>query len=168
MSLGSWYISRGRIDRPTFWLKYFLPIFVAGVLASILDSLLFGTETTEVTTSSGSFAATYTPGVIGTIVTLATVVPSISSAVTRLHDTGRSAWWLLIALVPIAGFIVLVVFWCLPGQPQPNKYGPPAGGAKGLQDPGYPQQQPYGQQPYGQQQGYGQQGYGQQPPYGQQ
>lgn len=144
MSIGSWYISRGRIDRPTFWLKYFLPIFAAGVVASILDGVLFGTDTTDVTTTSTSFAANYTPGVLGAIVTLATIVPSISSSVTRLHDTGRSAWWLLIGLIPFVGIIVLIVFWCLPGETQPNRFGPPTGRTVGLQDPGYPQQA-YGQ-----------------------
>jgi len=44
--------------------------------------------------------------------------------VRRLHDTGRSGWWLLIALVPIVGVIVLLVFMLLDSQPGDNGYGP--------------------------------------------
>lgn len=159
MSLGSWYVSRGRIDRPTFWLKYFLPLAVLGIVASVVDGALTGDVTTTTTATSASVF--WTPGPVYWVVLLLTLVPSISSSVTRLHDTGRSGWWMLIALIPLAGFIVLIVFWALEGQPQPNQYGPPTTGAQGFADPGYPQQG-YGQQ------GYGQQGYGQQPPYGQQ
>jgi uncharacterized membrane protein YhaH (DUF805 family) len=54
---------------------------------------------------------------------LAVVIPSLAVAVRRLHDTGRSGWWLLIALVPIAGAIALIVFLCLDGEAGSNKHG---------------------------------------------
>jgi uncharacterized membrane protein YhaH (DUF805 family) len=41
---------------------------------------------------------------------LATLLPQLAAATRRLHDTGRSGWWQLIGLVPIIGFIVLIVF----------------------------------------------------------
>ncbi|MEI9903428.1 MAG: DUF805 domain-containing protein [Asticcacaulis sp.] len=51
------------------------------------------------------------------------------SASARLHDTDRSAWWLLIALIPLIGAIVLLVFMCLKGTSGPNKFGAdPLGG----------------------------------------
>ncbi len=44
----------------------------------------------------------------------------------RLHDTGRSGWWLLVNLIPIVGsLIMLVVLWVLPGDPRANQYGEP-------------------------------------------
>ncbi len=55
---------------------------------------------------------------------LAVLVPSLAVAVRRLHDTDRSGWWLLIALVPVVGGIVLLVFACLEGTRGNNKYGP--------------------------------------------
>ena len=49
--------------------------------------------------------------------TLATFLPNIAVSVRRLHDTNRSGWWLLLYLVPVIGWIVLIVFWVEPGQP---------------------------------------------------
>jgi uncharacterized membrane protein YhaH (DUF805 family) len=45
-------------------------------------------------------------------------------AVRRLHDTGRSGWWILIGLVPLIGPIVLIVFYVTDSQPGTNQYGP--------------------------------------------
>lgn len=58
------------------------------------------------------------------IYTLAILLPSIAVLVRRLHDTGRSAWWLLIALVPVVGGIVLLVFMVLDSDAGENQYGP--------------------------------------------
>ena len=57
------------------------------------------------------------------VVSLGLVIPSLAVGVRRLHDTDRSGWWLLLGLVPFGG-IVLLVFYCLEGQPAPNRYGP--------------------------------------------
>ncbi|AWL87335.1 hypothetical protein AMK14_09505 [Streptomyces sp. TSRI0445] len=53
----------------------------------------------------------------------ATLIPSLAVAVRRLHDTGRSGWWLLIALVPLVGAIVLIVFLASEGKPETNEHG---------------------------------------------
>jgi uncharacterized membrane protein YhaH (DUF805 family) len=53
---------------------------------------------------------------------LALLIPSISIAARRLHDTGRSGWWQLIALIPLVGFIVLIVFLAQEGHDE-NEYG---------------------------------------------
>ena len=55
--------------------------------------------------------------------TLAVLVPSIAVSVRRLHDTGRSGWWLLIGLVPLVGLIVLLVFFFQDSAPGDNQYG---------------------------------------------
>ena len=54
---------------------------------------------------------------------LAILIPSIAVAIRRLHDTNRSGWWLLIALIPFIGALVLLVFYVLPGTVGPNKFG---------------------------------------------
>jgi uncharacterized membrane protein YhaH (DUF805 family) len=55
---------------------------------------------------------------------LFTLIPSLAVGVRRLHDTGRSAWWLLIALIPLLGSLVLLIFMVLDSQSGSNKYGP--------------------------------------------
>jgi uncharacterized membrane protein YhaH (DUF805 family) len=61
---------------------------------------------------------------------LAVLLPSLSVGVRRLHDTGRSGWWLLLALVPVIGDLVLIVFFILDSTPGDNKYGPHPAGAR--------------------------------------
>ena len=55
---------------------------------------------------------------------LAVLIPSLAVAVRRLHDTDKSGWWLLIALVPFIGSIILLVFLCTDGTPGDNQFGP--------------------------------------------
>jgi len=101
---------------------------------------------------------------------LAVFMPSLAMLVRRFHDQDKSGLFALLALIPYANGIILIIFGCIDGTPGPNRFGP---SPKGLN-------QAYGQQPYGQpayapQPGYGQQPYGapqqpyqQQPPqYGQ-
>jgi uncharacterized membrane protein YhaH (DUF805 family) len=47
---------------------------------------------------------------------LATLLPSITAAARRLHDTNRSGWWQLIVFIPIIGWIVLIVFLAQEGK----------------------------------------------------
>ena len=51
------------------------------------------------------------------------VPASISAVVRRLHDLGKSGWWYWIALIPLVGSILLLVWTVMDGEPQPNAYG---------------------------------------------
>lgn len=55
--------------------------------------------------------------ILGGVFSLATLLPSIAAAARRLHDTNRSGWWQLVAIVPVVGIIVLVVFLAQEGRP---------------------------------------------------
>jgi uncharacterized membrane protein YhaH (DUF805 family) len=128
MSFGNWYVSRGRITRRTYWLFYFLPILAASVVAAVIDAVI-----------GSNVGGGY--GVVGFLVGVGTIVPWISSSVTRLHDRDHSAWWLLFGLIPLVGGILLLVqIGFLPGTEGPNKYGPPPPPAGGpVPEPAYPQ-----------------------------
>ena len=63
-------------------------------------------------------------GILSGLYSLAVILPALALAVRRLHDTGRSGWWLLIGLVPLVGPIVLIVFYVTDSQPGSNEYGP--------------------------------------------
>lgn len=98
----------GRARRSEFW-WFALFVFGAHIVLGILDGLLFGT--------GGG-------GLIGSLFSLAVLLPSITVAGRRLHDIGRSAWWLLICLIPVAGWLVLLWWYIQPGEVGPNEYGP--------------------------------------------
>ncbi|MDC4435799.1 DUF805 domain-containing protein [Acinetobacter baumannii] len=60
---------------------------------------------------------------LATLAMLITLIPNIAVNVRRLHDINRSGWWMLIALVPIVG-VLLLLFWAAQeGNPLANQYG---------------------------------------------
>lgn len=62
------------------------------------------------------------------LVSLALLLPYLAVAVRRLHDTGRSGATMFLALIPMIGAIVLLVFLASSGTGAPNRYGDPAEG----------------------------------------
>ena len=101
---------RGRARRSEYW-WFSLFLLLVGILASVLDSAL-GVD------FEGS------GGPVSLLVNLAVLLPSLAVAVRRLHDIDRTGWWLLLALIPIVGWIVLLVFALQNGTPGPNRFGP--------------------------------------------
>jgi len=99
----------GRSGRPAYWL-YTFTYFIILVVLIILDGVI------------GTLSADGV-GALSGIAMLVHLIPSLSITVRRLHDTGRSGWWLLIGLIPLVGIIVLIVFACLPPQPGSNRFG---------------------------------------------
>ena len=75
----------GRAVRSEYW-WFMLFIFIAGGICSTISNVLGG------------------------VFSLATLLPCLSAATRRLHDTNRSGWWQLIALIPLIGFIIIIVF----------------------------------------------------------
>ena len=55
---------------------------------------------------------------------LAILLPGLAVAIRRLHDIGKSGWFVLLALIPIVGSIILIVFYVKDSEPGENKYGP--------------------------------------------
>jgi uncharacterized membrane protein YhaH (DUF805 family) len=107
----------GRARRTEFWM-FVLFNAIAVIILTILDNLL-GLSSS----SMGGGSIVVTSGLLTGIYQLAVLVPSLAVGARRLHDTGRSGWWQLIALIPIVGAIILIVFFATDGQPQPNQYG---------------------------------------------
>lgn len=52
-----------------------------------------------------------------------TFIPGIAVSVRRLHDIGRSGWWLLLAIIPGFGWVILFLFFCIDSEIGVNKYG---------------------------------------------
>ncbi len=95
----------GRSSRSEYWwycLFTFCLSFVLGII--------FG---------SNSVAGEAVQGVVS----LALLLPGLGLAVRRLHDTGRSGWWLLLCLTVIGAFVI-IYWYCLDSQRGDNQYGP--------------------------------------------
>jgi uncharacterized membrane protein YhaH (DUF805 family) len=94
----------GRARRSEYW-WFYLAYVLADVVAAIVDAVL-GTFLVEI------------------VLVLALLLPVLAVGVRRLHDIGKSGWWLLIALIPLVGAIVLLVFTCQDSEPGTNQWGP--------------------------------------------
>ncbi len=60
---------------------------------------------------------------VGYLVSLPLLLPGLGLAFRRLHDTGRSGWWLLIGAIPCIGLILLIVWVVQEGDAHVNAYG---------------------------------------------
>ena len=96
----------GRASRSEYW-WYCLFAVILGVVISVV----FSFSQTAVSVVSG-------------IVNLALLLPGLGLCVRRLHDVGKSGWWIFLAFIPVIGAIVLIIWFCQPSQPQTNAYGP--------------------------------------------
>lgn len=102
----------GRARRSEYW--FYVLFYV------IAYTVLFTVET-----AIGGF------GLLAGLFALANIIPMLAAGVRRLHDTGKSGWWILIGLVPLVGFIVLLIFYVKDSDPGTNAYGPNPKGVAG-------------------------------------
>jgi uncharacterized membrane protein YhaH (DUF805 family) len=121
-ALRKYAVFEGRARRREYWF-YVLFWIVIAVALNVVDRML------------GMYNAEVGVGPLGGLFWLATLLPSLAVGARRLHDTGRSGWWLLIGLIPIIGAIVLIVFFLIDSQPGTNAYGPNPKGVGGAAAP---------------------------------
>lgn len=88
----------GRAGRKEFWMFVLVYLIIYVILMVIEEAL-------------------------GLIFSLAVLVPSIAITTRRLHDTGMSGWWQLLGLIPIIGWVIVIILTIRPGQPGANQYG---------------------------------------------
>jgi uncharacterized membrane protein YhaH (DUF805 family) len=95
---------RERSSRTEYWMFVLFNVIVYGVLVALgaVNERLFA---------------------LVSLYFFASLIPLLALGTRRLHDQGSSGWWLLIGLLPF-GSVVLIVLFCLPGTPGPNRYGP--------------------------------------------
>ena len=109
----NWYLDvlkkyvefNGRARRKEYWMFCLFNVVISVVLALIDSSGVTG-------------------GMLGGLYSLAVLLPALGVTIRRLHDIGKSGWWLLIILIPIIGAIVLLVFMVIDSQLEENQYGP--------------------------------------------
>ena len=121
-SVYSKYITfSGRAARSEYWWYVLFSVIVSVVIMFVESALGLGQGL--VASGAGGVSAAYSGGVLSIIWSLGNILPSIAVGVRRLHDTDRSGWWLLIGLIPLIGFIVLLVFFCQRGTTGSNRFG---------------------------------------------
>lgn len=144
------------------WVVAFTLMMVMGVGAMSMAGMN-PDGTPRVGGMAGMFASMGIFAVIFGILWLGLLIPTLAVQIRRLHDSDRSGFWIwiywgpailswvlsfagaanqsagmtmlggLFSLLTLVGSITLIVFWCLPGTPGPNRYGPdPLGGAGNL------------------------------------
>jgi uncharacterized membrane protein YhaH (DUF805 family) len=99
--MGKYVDFNGRASRPEYWWFYLFTVLL----------------------SWGSLIVDHS-GIVSGIVNLALLLPALSAAARRLHDTNRSGWWMLIAFT-IIGLIPLIIWLASKGNDQSNEYGSP-------------------------------------------
>jgi uncharacterized membrane protein YhaH (DUF805 family) len=111
----------GRAGRPEFWYFALFYLVVAGVLA-ILDNALFG-GSSIVGGAGWSMASGFQP--LTSIFALVSLVPSLAVSVRRMHDLGKSGWWVTVVLIPFIGWIWLLILAAGAGETEANAFGEP-------------------------------------------
>jgi uncharacterized membrane protein YhaH (DUF805 family) len=117
-------VFQGRAPRSEFW-WWALFQFLLGVAVDIV----FPPDTSWMAQHYNSAAGVTVQSMghhgsaIGALVSLALFLPSLAVAVRRLHDIGKSGWWLLISFIPVVGWIILLIWDCRRGAAGGNEYG---------------------------------------------
>jgi uncharacterized membrane protein YhaH (DUF805 family) len=101
----------GRARRTEYWM-FFLFNWIFIIVAIMLDNVAG-------TTIKGFFPY----GLFYLLYIIPMLIPGFAVAVRRLHDVGKSGWFLLIGLIPLVGAIWLLVLFCTDGVPGQNEYG---------------------------------------------
>ena len=96
----------GRATRSEYWYVA-LFVFLAEIVITIIGNLI-----------SSEFSS-----VLNTLFALATLIPGWAIVWRRLHDIGKSGGWYFIGLIPLVGWIILLVFFCTDSKPD-NRFGP--------------------------------------------
>jgi uncharacterized membrane protein YhaH (DUF805 family) len=112
-----WYLAvlknyatfNGRARRKEYWM-FALFNFLFAIVAMVVDNIL-----------GISFVTGYGP--VYLLYVLAMLIPGLAVAVRRLHDVGKSGWFMFIALIPIIGGIWLLILMCTEGVAGANQYG---------------------------------------------
>lgn len=107
--LRKYAVFSGRARRKEYWTFTLINILIS-IVIGFIDQLI-GIKVLHI-------------GLLGLLYSLAVLIPSIAVGFRRLHDTGRSGWWVLIGLIPILGWLVLIIFTIQDSEPQENEYGP--------------------------------------------
>ena len=111
---------KGRARRKEYWM--FVLVYVIILIACMVLDNVLGTVFMMDAGPLGEISMGY--GWLYSICSLVHFIPGLALVVRRLHDVGKSGWFYLLILIPIVGWIWLLVLYCTEGQKEDNKWGP--------------------------------------------
>lgn len=97
--LKKYAVFNGRSHRKEFWMFVLINLIIGVVLGWVSEAL-------------------------ASIYSLAVLLPAIGVSIRRLHDTGKTGWWLLLHFIPVIGTIILIIFFVQDSDEGANEYGP--------------------------------------------
>ena len=100
----------GRARRKEYWM-YVLFYMIIAIVVHVIDVML-GWVTLE-----------FEMGVLGGLYSLCMFIPGLAVSVRRLHDIGKSGWNFSFILIPLAGAVVLLIWFCKEGERRGNAWG---------------------------------------------
>jgi uncharacterized membrane protein YhaH (DUF805 family) len=112
---------QGRARRSEYW-WFFLFNILAGIVIGIVEVAL-GLGAGTMSSGPGEVSMNFAGGPLSIIWSLVNIIPGIAVGIRRLHDTDRSGWWTFIALIPLIGFILLIVWYASNGTAGSNRFG---------------------------------------------
>ena len=112
-------VFNGRARRSAYWFAVLFTTLISMAIGIAFPAHLVNTDIV------GANGYVSQSSAVSNLWSLATFLPSLSVGVRRLHDTGRSGWYLLWALLPIVGWILLIVALAKDSDQGSNKYGEP-------------------------------------------
>ncbi|WP_237068560.1 DUF805 domain-containing protein [Microbulbifer guangxiensis] len=101
----------GRAQRREYWFFVLFNLLIALMLSTI-DGV------------TGLYSEEYGVGLLSGAYALLVLLPSLAVTARRLHDTGRTGWWILVSLIPLVGYLVLLAFMVFDSEPGTNRFGP--------------------------------------------
>ena len=102
---------KGRAQRAEYW--YFSLFYVLIYIVALFIDELLGTKSRH---KGGT-------GLFVLLTVAALFVPALAVGARRMHDIGKSGWWLLISLIPMIGSLMLLAFAVRDSEPGTNKFG---------------------------------------------
>lgn len=118
MVLSKYATFSGRATRSEFW-WWVLSVFVVLAISRLIDGALIapmlGFESFQEEAGQP----------LSVIISLLILLPNLAVGARRLHDIGKSGWWLLMGLIPVVGFVVLLYFDVQPSEENANEFGLP-------------------------------------------
>ncbi|MBN8553649.1 MAG: DUF805 domain-containing protein [Caulobacterales bacterium] len=112
----------GRAGRREFW-SFFVFFVVVGAVLSIVDNIFFGGSSIS---SGPGWSVTDGFQPLTSIFGIVSLVPGVAVSIRRMHDIGKSGWWVLVGLIPLIGWIWLLILAAGQGDAEPNAHGEPA------------------------------------------